>query len=60
MASVVPWVTRWPTVTATVWTGQVRELLDEELLELLLVVPPLPEVVLAELTISGIEPNLRP
>jgi hypothetical protein len=53
-------VTRWPTVTATVWTGQVKELLDEELLELLLVVPPLPEVVLAELTISGIEPNLRP
>jgi hypothetical protein len=53
-------VTRWPTVTATVWTGQVRDVLDEVLLELLLVVPPLPEVVLAELTMSGIEPKRRP
>ena len=61
MARTSPLLTVCPTLTDTVFTGQTRvplpELLDPVLL---LTEPPVPEVVLAELTMSGLTPNLRP
>ena len=47
-----------PTVADTVLTGQTRAALVFEFVPL--VVPPVPEVVLAELTMSGFTPNLSP
>ena len=57
VARVSPFVTVCPTVTGTVWTGQVRDP-DEELL--LPVEPPTPDVVATELAMTGATPKLSP
>ena len=67
MARTSPFLTVWPTATVADLTGHVRvllpaALLDELLDELLaaLELELLPAAVPAELTTSGVAPNLRP
>jgi hypothetical protein len=60
VARTVPAGTRSPTFTATFWTGQINDDPLCEVLEVPLVAPPLPDVVATEVTMSGVEPNLKP
>ena len=57
VARVSPFLTVCPTVTATLWTGQVR-VADEVLL--LPVEPPTPDVVATEVAIAGATPKVSP